>query len=109
MEQGEFEYEGTKDKWIAKNPSALDIAAFTTKFVLEDNKVITYVTHDMEDGAWQFFSEDKFDNFESVAKIIGLKEIMDMDPTLTELINMGPGHVATRKNKEDKWTIRKAE
>jgi hypothetical protein len=84
-------------------------AAFTTKFVLEDNKVITYVTHDIEDGAWQFFSDDEFENFESVAKIVGLNEIMDKDPTLKELADMEPGHVATRKFKGDKWAIKKAE
>ena len=86
-----------------------DIVAFTTKFVLEDNKTITYVTHDIEDGAWQFFSEDEFENFESVAKIVGLNEIMDKDSTLKELADMEPGHVATRKHKVDKWIIRKVE
>lgn len=89
--------------------STPDTAVFTTKFVLEDNSTITYVTHDIEDGAWQFFSDDEFENFESVAKIVGLKEIMDIDPTLTELINMEPGYIATRKNKGDKWTIKKAD
>jgi hypothetical protein len=86
-----------------------DTAVFTTKFVLEDNKAITYVTHDLEDGAWQFFSDDEFEDFQGVAKIVGLNEIMDIDPTLKELADMKPGHVATRKNKEDKWTIKKAE
>ena len=86
-----------------------DTAVFTTKFVLEDKRTITYVTHDSEDGAWQFFSDDQFDDFEIVAKIVGLREIMDIDPTLAELINMEPGHVATRKNKADKWTIKRAD
>ena len=89
--------------------NSTDTAVFTTKFVLEDNKAITYVTHDIEDGAWQFFSDDKFDNFESVAKIVGLNEIMNIDPTLKELADMKPGNVATRKYKGDKWTIKREE
>lgn len=86
-----------------------DTAVFTTKFVLEDNKVVTYVTHEIEDGAWQFFSDDEFEEFESVARIIGLNEIMDKDPTLKQLVDMEPGHIATRNHKEDKWTIKKKE
>ena len=121
MEQGEFEYKGTMDNWISKHPATidskikkesinhLDTAVFTTKFVLEENKTITYVTHDIEDGAWQFFSDDKFDNFESVAKVVGLSEIMDIDPTLMDLINMEAGYTATRKNKLDKWTIKRTD
>ncbi len=72
----------TLDKRTKELTKLTGTAAFTTKFVLEDNKVITYVTHDIEDGAWQFFSDDEFENFESVAKIVGLNEIMDKDPTL---------------------------
>jgi hypothetical protein len=86
-----------------------DTAAFTTKFVLEDNKVITYVKHEIEDGAWQFFSDDEFEEFESVARIIGLNEIMDKDPTLKQLADMEPGYIATRNYKGDKWTIKRAE
>ena len=89
--------------------NSTDTAVFTTKFVLEDNKVITYVTHEIEDGAWQFFSDDEFENFETVAKIVGLNEIMDKDPTLKELADMKPGHIATRRDKGDKWTIKRAE
>lgn len=89
--------------------NSIDTAVFTTKFVLEDKKTITYVIHEIEDGAWQFFSDDKFENFESVAKIVGLREIVNIDPTLTELMNMEMGYVATRKNKNDKWAIQKVE
>ncbi|WP_157963324.1 hypothetical protein [Algoriphagus litoralis] len=89
--------------------NSIDTAVFTTKFVLQDKKLITYVTHDIEDGAWQFFSDDCFDDFEIIAKIVGLNEIMDIDPTLKELADMEPGHVATRKNIKDKWSIKKIE
>lgn len=86
-----------------------DIAVFTTKFVLDDKKTITYVTHDIEDGAWQFFSDDSFENFEEVAKIVGLQEIFGMDNSLLEIADLPLGFCATRKDKFDKWTIKEDE
>lgn len=83
-----------------------DTAVFTTKFVLYDNKTITYVTHDLEDGAWQFFSDDSFENFEEVAKIVGLQEIFEMDNSLLEIADLPLGFCATRKDKFDNWTIK---
>jgi hypothetical protein len=55
-----------------KFKEADNTAVFTTKFVVNDKKEITYVTHEKEDGAWQFFSNDNFDNFEDVAKVVDL-------------------------------------
>jgi len=86
-----------------------DTAVFTTKFVLEDNKTITYVVHELEDGAWQFFSDDNFDNFEEVAKIVGLQEMFKMDNSLLKIADLPFGFCATRKDKSDNWTIRKVE
>lgn len=80
-------------------------AVFTTKFVIYDKKEITYVTHDIDDGAWQFFSNDDFNNFEDVAKIICLSEIIEIDPTLLELAEMPEGYIAYRKFKGDNWII----
>ena len=86
-----------------------DTAVFTTKFVIEQNQTITYVTRDLDDGAWQFFSDDKFDDYEKVAKIVGLNEIMEMDSSLNDLRNMELGNVATRQNKSDVWRIKKVD
>ena len=84
-----------------------DIAVFTTKFVLNDKKAITYVTHDIEDGAWQFFSDDSFENFEEVAKIVGLQEIFDMDKLSTWNCRLASrGFVRQEKDKFDNWTIK---
>ena len=79
-------------------------AVFTTKFVIKNNRAITYVAHDEDDGAWQFFSDDEFDIYEDVAMLVGLYEIVGHDPTLLELADLPLGQYATRKNKNDKWT-----
>ena len=86
-----------------------DTAVFTTRFVIEDKKTITYVTHEIEDGAWQFFSDDKFDDFESVVKVVGLREIINLDPSIIELVEMSEGFIATRNDRLDNWVVRKAE
>ena len=87
----------------------LNTAVFTTKFVIEDKKPITYVSHDAEDGAWQFFSDDELESFEKVARIVGLGEIIELDKTVLQLADMPVGFIAYRKKKEDKWIIRKQE
>jgi hypothetical protein len=80
-------------------------AVFTTKFVIKEGKDITLVTHEKEDGAWQFFSNDSFDNFEDVAMVVGLGEIIKIDSSLTEVSDMPKGYFAQRKFKGDKWII----
>src|SRR5450432_2879285 len=97
---------GTTTKMTDKKfIEASNTAVFTTKFVTTDNKDITYVTHDKDDSAWQFFSSDKIDNLEDVAKIVGLGQIIKIDSTILELADMPVGHSAYRKLKGDKWII----
>jgi hypothetical protein len=82
-------------------------AVFTTKFVIDDNKEIAEVHHDEEDGAWQFLSDDQFDDFSKVAKLVGLGQITKRDSTLFEIADMPTGYVAHRKFRGDKWVIEK--
>jgi hypothetical protein len=90
-----------------KFQEAENTAVFTTKFVIRDKRPITYVTHDEEDGAWQFFSSDEFENFEDVAMFVGLGEIVAIDHSLLNLADMPVGHYAIRESPDDKWRIRK--
>lgn len=82
-------------------------AVFTTKFVIIDKKDITNITHDEDDGAWQFHSSDDFDNLEEVAKIVSLNYIIKIDNTVLEIADMKEGYSAHRKFKGDKWIIKK--
>ena len=88
-----------------KFQEADDTAVFTTKYIVRDKKPITYVTHDEEDGAWQFFSSDEFDNYEEVAMIVGLGTIVAIDPTLVELADLPVGYYAVRDKVNEKWSI----
>jgi hypothetical protein len=90
-----------------KFKEADNTAVFTTKFVITDNKEITEVHHDEDDGAWQFFSDDQFDDLSKVTKLVGLGQITKIDSTLFEIADMPMGYVAHRKFKGDKWIIEK--
>ena len=54
----------------------LNVAVFTTKYVLELQSPILYVSHDEEDGAWQFFGEE--DVTESDCRIISLLNFLEL-------------------------------
>ena len=92
---------------MKKFEDSLNTAVFTTTFVIKDKKEITYVTHEIEDGAWQFFSSDTFDNYEEVAMIVGLSEIIKIDKTVLDIADLPLGYVATRQSVNDKWTTKK--
>jgi len=92
-----------QDQWGF--PVGPNTAVFTTSFVL-DGKPVTYVSHDI-DGDWQFFSEDKYADFEAVAKVVGLKEMIEHDPTLASLFELPKGMAVTRARIGDQWKAHK--
>ncbi|MFN1218730.1 DUF2185 domain-containing protein [Chryseobacterium kwangjuense] len=89
-----------------KFKDADNTAVFTTKFVLTEDKEITVVYHE-EDGSWLFFSDDQFNDFEKVAKVVSLEQITKRDPTLFEIADLPLNHVAKRKFKDGRWKIQK--
>ncbi len=82
-------------------------AVFTTSFVITDKKDITLITHDADDGAWQSLSDDHFDRFEDVAKIVGLGQMVKIDSSVLEVADLKEGYVAHRRFKGDTWVIEK--
>ncbi len=90
-----------------KFPDPPNTAVFTSVYVLKDRKTITYVSHEENDGAWQFFTDDVIEQYEDIARIVALSEIVDIDPTLRNLANLPMGYYATRKDRNDPWTVKK--
>ena len=77
----------------------------TTKFVMKENKTITYVSHDIEDETWQFWSDDSYDDYREVVMLVALKNVIESDKTLLEISDLPLGCIATRKDKNDIWKI----
>ncbi|HEX2900153.1 MAG TPA: DUF4262 domain-containing protein [Bacteroidia bacterium] len=82
---------------------APNVAAFTTRHSFE-GKPILHVTHDT-DGTWQFHTESSPDIAD--CKIVSLKQIIDLDPTLNEIFYLNYGEYAERTAIGEKWSITK--
>ncbi len=87
--------------------TSLNTAVFTTSFVLNEKKLITQVTHYIEDGAWEFLSDDDFEDFEKIAKVVSLEEIINIDHTIIELSDLELGWLAFRRTITDNWVRKK--
>ena len=94
------------DVWPFADPG--DTAVFTSKFVIEDEETITYVSHDADDGAWQFHSETGSADLDD-ARLVALKRICALDPTVLLLADLPLGWRAWRASKDAEWVREKAE
>jgi Domain of unknown function (DUF4262) len=104
------------DFWASTNPKS---SLFDWKFpnpphtgVYMSNAVhtglepITYVSHDEEDGAWQFLGDSMI---ESGGVLVCLHHPIDDDPTLKDLADLPIGWWAERSKPGDRWIRHKQE
>jgi hypothetical protein len=70
--------------------------------VLEERVPILRVTHDDEDGMWQFLCGAP-DHESHHAKIIALVQAVELDPSVNELNEMPCGDGATREAINAQW------
>jgi hypothetical protein len=75
------------DPWPFEDPP--NLAVITLKRILQAEQPIRYVSHDLDDGGWEFL--DGGDVREVDAMVVGLKEIMRFDPTIGELADLPLG------------------
>jgi hypothetical protein len=69
---------------------------------LKGGEPCVYVSHDAEDGCWQFLAPD-FDGEMERALVVSLASVLAKDPTICELHNMPLGWYATRKSAHENW------
>ncbi len=86
----EFKFSDSKNK-----------AVFTCSHVTDEKSPILYVSHD-SDGDWQFLCGQN-DHTEENAKIISLKDAVELDITLNDLFEMPISVGAERKGIGEKW------
>ena len=80
-------------------------AVITCCHIIENGADILYVSHDAEDGMWQFLCGET--HTQDQARIVSLNEIFTLDHTVSELANMPCGYISERKSKDAKWKIRR--
>jgi hypothetical protein len=79
-----------------------NVAAITTNEIVEGRAWIAYVTHDADDGAWQFLGSGGAGT-ESDARVVSLRSIVESDETIKQLADLPLGWHAWRENKTDQW------
>ena len=84
--------------WLFDDPP--NVAVLTTDQVLKGESIL-YVSHDEEDGAWQFHAGETID--ESNAKVVALKRIVELDRSVMQLADLPLGWVATRSDVGAVW------
>lgn len=77
-----------------------DTASITTRQVLEGAPILR-VTHDADDGGWQFLCGETNDSAD--ARIVGLGRMYARDPTLGEIVDLPEGWRAWRASPEAHW------
>lgn len=87
------------EEWPFRDPQ--NVSVFTTSSVVSGKAPILYVTHDEDDGAWQFHSGEALTDDQP--KVVSLAAIVKLDSTVKELADLPLGWEANRKSKGDKW------
>ncbi len=79
-----------------------DVAVFSSKRIVNDGDWVYYVTHDHEDGAWQFHPYSGLTP-ESEAAVVSLEEMIKLDDSLKLLSDLPCGWHAWRKTFDSEW------
>jgi hypothetical protein len=80
----------------------LNQAVFTVKAIVEKERSILHIVHD-EDSEWQFLS-DEFVTIDDLM-IVSLKQIIEIDETINDILSLAQGYEAHRNHKGGKWAI----
>jgi hypothetical protein len=88
---------------LDKNPSPARLLLSET--VHNGTEHVTYVSHDVEDGAWQFPGDSMSDGGGRVLSC--LYHPIDRDPSLAELADLPLGWYAERGKVGEPWVRRK--
>lgn len=95
-----FTVQHLDDDWPFEDPP--NVAVFTLRSVIHGGADIVRVTHDEEDGAWQFLDRDGARMEE--AMVVGLGGMLRRDPTIAELAHLPTGWAATRERAGAPWS-----
>lgn len=78
-----------------------DEAVITLTRIITGPSAVLLVTHDDDDDSWQFLDGEHA--FESDAAVIGLGEMIALDPSLSQLADLPPGWYAWRFEEGHDW------
>jgi hypothetical protein len=85
--------------WLFSEPPNLAVIASKTIF---EGAYIGFVSHDADDGGWQFIAAAGETN-EVDAMLVSLQSVVDHDPTIKLLADLPLGWVAERHSADEPW------
>jgi hypothetical protein len=80
---------------------APNLAVISTRQVMERGAPILFVSHDEEDEGWQFLTGGLL--IEEDARVVALRRIWLLDPSISELADLLLGWQASRTTLLDPW------
>lgn len=92
--------------WPFSEPE--NVAVFTSKRILSGEEWIYFVTHDADDGAWQFHPPSG-PTPEEEASVVSLRTIFNVDPSTGALADLSLGWCAWRETRSSAWIRQQAE
>jgi hypothetical protein len=83
-----------------------NVAATTTRQVIEDKLPILNVVHHEDDHSWAFLcgTSDETED----GRLISMEEALAIDKTLSSIAHLQPGQIATREAVGSEWSVSKA-
>jgi hypothetical protein len=78
-----------------------NVAVITLRQVIQDGMPVSLVSHDEDDGGWQFLTLESFTTAD--ARVVSLEEMLSHDPSLAELMDLKIGWKAFRKCVSSPW------
>lgn len=91
-----------------KFPISLKTAVYTTVHVMKEQSCITLIAHEL-DGAWQFMGDEPIIDFQKIAMLVSLEEMIRHDKSVLKVSDLPKGFRAERNNKNDPWEISQIE
>lgn len=85
-------------KWEFNEPK--NTVVITTNNIIQGDSEILYVFHDEDDGIWQFLDNNNCS--EENARVVALKEIVELDNSISLISNLPLGYMAHRLSKNSK-------
>jgi hypothetical protein len=87
--------------WAFNDPP--NVAVISTRSIVFGHDWIAYVSHDEDDGAWQFLPSGSGPLKESDAVVVSLQKIVNLDRSIQDLADLPRGWRAWRSEKAEPW------
>ena len=87
------------ENWQFEQPE--NVAVITLRQIVDGEEPILHVTHDSDDGGWQFLGWENAR--EEDAKVVALRTIVRLDPSVQELADLPLGWHAWRRAADQPW------